>query len=336
MFHKIEKKIGKTHILVLFLFLVSIIDILSFAFSYHVTLPITDIQKIPELYPKTAAQTRIMAYPNTNTPWYAYMSSYGWKNPKDYLYFFNGGQPNYSIIHGVSNLSVYAGYLPKKQQTLLSLSVETSMFDSPGKTATISALSLHTLQLHNTGILISPYTFTNSETTLVKETHPKNDAIAPFYVYELSGVKPQYYLTTRYKKVQYIEEFVKEAEKSDALTNYDAFITTTKDLPVSMQTGTITLKDISSTQKTFSITTPSDTFFVASLYLYPGWTAHLDGKKTTINPANVSGMAIFVPKGTHTLTLQFIPMSLYLGLAVGAVTLLLYLGIITLSFRHSS
>jgi len=323
-FQKIEKKFGSTHFIVLFLFFVSIIDILSFSFSYHATTPIADIMKKPELYPDSTIQTRIMAYPNTNAPWYTYMSKNGWKNPKDYEYFLNGGQPDYTILHGVPNFSVYAGYLPKKQQSLLSISVGSSEFDSETHIATISALGLHTLQLHNAGILISPYVFTNSETTEVDRTHPTNHAFPILYKYVLSDVKPQYYLTTKYKKVQYIEEFMDEVGNTDALKNYDAFITTTKDIPTHPQEGSIIVEKNVSTQKIFTIDTPVDTVFIASIFYYPGWNAYIDGNKTAIYPANISGMAIFVPKGTHTLTLSFIPYTLYIGSIISGITLVLY------------
>lgn len=333
-FHKIEKKIGKNHIIILFLFFVSIFDVLSFATSYHVTLPAADFQKKPDLFPELNSSTRIMPFPMSNVTWYSYMSKNGWKNPKDYLYLLNSGHPDYTILHGISNLSVYAGALPKKQQLLLSLCLETSSVAEKTKTATLSALSIHTLQLHNTGILISPYQITNQEATLVKKTHPKNDALSSLYVFSLSGVKPQYYLTARYKKVQFIDEYRQEAGKIDALDRYDAFITTDRTLEPSEKQGSVSIISDVQTKKTFSITAPTDTFFIASLYFYPGWVAYLDGEKTDIDPANVSGMAVLVPKGTHTLTLQFIPLSFYLGLSVGGVTLLCYLFIILRSFRR--
>ena len=46
---------------------------------------------------------------------------------------------------------------------------------------------------------------------------------------------------------------------------------------------------------------------------YPGWEAYVDGKPATIYPADVALRGVFVPAGTHTVTMEYSPESVTLG-----------------------
>jgi hypothetical protein len=324
---------GSSYFLIIFIFIVSIFDVLMFASSYQPLLPTKNVFTLPELYQNISSEYRMTTIPNNNKQWLSYMYTYGWKNPNDYLYLLQGGQPNYTLLYSLSNMTIYAGFLPKKQQRLIYLALETSTWDDKEKTASLSALAMNTLKLHNTKHLITASKITNPEVKLIKQINPSKNNLEPLFLYELSHVKPKYLLTSTYKKVSYLDEYIQEAKKTDVLLSYDAFITTDRELTPTKELGTLSILSESNTKKIFSISNPSDTFFVASIYLYPGWTAYLDAKKTDLYPANISGMAVFIPKGTHTLVLQFIPISLYVGLSIGGVALLLY-GFIIIRFFH--
>ena len=192
------------------------------------------------------------------------------------------------------------------------------------------------MQLNNIGTILSPFSLSNREVTLTQQAIFNNVPMNPVYVYSLLGSKPKYYLTSTYKQVRFMEEYGEEAGKADALSSYDAFLTTNRKLIPTKENGVITVISDAPTEKKFSIQADTDTFFVGSLYLYPGWEARLDDKKTLIEPANISGMAIFIPKGTHTLVLQFIPNSLYLGGLITGITLIIYGWVIIRSFSHTS
>jgi uncharacterized membrane protein YfhO len=327
-FDQLEQRWGKRHIIILFIFCASIFDVLSFASSYQPTLPIDSVEAVPEFFKHITSEYRVTTVPSSSYPWYRYMYTYGWKTPEEYLYFLNDAKPNYTIIHGVANTSLYAGYLPVKQSQLLSLALNSSEFNEKTKIATISSEALATLRLHNTGILISPYTITNTDVSLTNQSIPNNSRLEPLFLYTISQVKPKYYITDNYKQIRFYEEYYEEVKKTDALEKYEAFITTDRTPTQSNTKGIITVGDDSSTKKTFSISTPTNTFFVASLYLYPGWNAELDGKPTPIVPANLIGMGIYIPNGKHTLILRFVPKSLYIGACISFVTLLLYIFVI--------
>jgi len=322
-FERIGRKCFDTFF-VLFLFLVSIFDVISFASSYQPMLPVSRVETIPDSLKLYTHHSRMAAVPYNTFSWSGRMYTNGWKNPQDYLYLVNEGKPNYTILSKIPNLSIYAGYLPLKQMKMLSTALTTSERDEKEKTATLSAATITTLRLQNTGFLISPYTLSNPELTFVTRIQTKNSQLDPFNLYELSDVKPPYYLTDTYKTIRFVEQYDEEVQKPGALTSYDAFLTTGRTLVSSGNQGTFAVVSDAATQKIFSVSAPTDMFFVASVYLYPGWEAVLDNTKTPLVPANLSGMAVFISKGKHTLMLQFIPKSLYLGIGISIVTAVLY------------
>lgn len=337
LFDRLEKKFTSRHILIIALCIISILDVLSFASSYNPMLPIKEVEKTPHIYTSIPHDSRMIAIPSTNASWYDIMYTDGWKQTSSYLALLNNGQPNYSIIHNLPNLLIYAGFLPQKQIQLMGAALDVSAPIQNEKTATLSALSVNTLRLTNTETILSPWNLMNKELTLVRDMIMKNTDIDPIYLYHISNAKPRYYLTSTYKQIHFIEDYRKEAGKEHALSEYDAFLTTKRTLTPTPNNGNITVLSDIPTKKIFTVKTDHDTFFVASIYLYPGWEASLDGQPTPIEPANMSGMAVFIPKGHHTLTLEFQPKSIMLGAIISAITLIFYLWVIIRSlFRTAS
>ena len=325
------------YLLIISIFTISIFDVLHFAYLYHPKLPVTDVDSLPELYKNIPNDYRMTSIPYENTTWFQYMYTSGWKNPEDYIYLLNGGQPNYTVMHTIPNFSIYSGFLTGKQQQILSLALSTSEWNDTTKVATLSALALNTLRLQNTKYIFSTLTLANTDIKQIAQVNSPKNNLNPIYVSELSQVKPLYYLTNRYKPIHFIDEYIEEANKPDALMTSDAFLTTDKMLIPTSDKGAVTVISDKPTEKVFTLTTTSDMFFVASIYLYPGWEATLDKKKTQTIPSNLSGMAVFIPKGNHTLTLRFVPKSLYIGFGISVLTFILYVwGIIRSLFRTPS
>ena len=67
--------------------------------------------------------------------------------------------------------------------------------------------------------------------------------------------------------------------------------------------------------------TIQDSFVELATTWYPGWTAEVDGIQTEVFQANGVLNAIYLPEGTHTLTLEFDPQSFKIGLAITIFTL---------------
>jgi hypothetical protein len=54
---------------------------------------------------------------------------------------------------------------------------------------------------------------------------------------------------------------------------------------------------------------------------YPGWRATIDGRPAPLLAAQVLGKAVPVPAGSHVVVIRFVPVSIYLGAALGLLTL---------------
>jgi hypothetical protein len=334
-FNWLEKKYSSTHVLILTIFFISIIEIFSFASSYHPMSPVQKIDKEPFLYTVTPKDSRMVAIPSSKNNWFDTMYSSGWKNTDTYLSLLGNGQPNYQLIYGLDNLLIYAGFLPQKQLRLMGAALDRSPPDKHN-VATLSGLAINTLQLTNTGTILTPLTILNKEVLFIRQVTFKDPNIDPINLYTIPETKPRYYLTSSYKKVRLIDDYFLEAGKADALSSFDAFLTTDQTIAPNKNPGTLTISTDEPVKKSFSIQTETDTFFVSSLYLYPGWEAYLDGNKVIIEPANLGGMAVFIPKGTHTLTLQFQPKSLFLGLVITVLSLIAYLFLVIRSLSRIS
>lgn len=72
----------------------------------------------------------------------------------------------------------------------------------------------------------------------------------------------------------------------------------------------------------------SDGFLYASDTYYPGWKAYVDGKEVPIYRANLAFRAVPVPKGNHTVSFRYTPLSFYSGLGLTIIGILLSVWIV--------
>ncbi len=88
--------------------------------------------------------------------------------------------------------------------------------------------------------------------------------------------------------------------------------------------GSGTAELISETPSSLTIQTASQsagTLIVRDTY-YPGWRAYIDGNEVDITQAEPFFRSVAVPSGEHTITMEYVPKTVYAG---GAITLILLL-----------
>lgn len=78
------------------------------------------------------------------------------------------------------------------------------------------------------------------------------------------------------------------------------------------------------------VNTDVDRILFLSDNYYPGWKAIIDGVPTKIYRANYTFRAIVVPKGEHTVTFQFKPLSFIAGAYISVSTLILFCSVVLL------
>jgi hypothetical protein len=76
---------------------------------------------------------------------------------------------------------------------------------------------------------------------------------------------------------------------------------------------------------TIQATTEEPRLLVLADTYYPGWQAKIDGDPAEILPTNVSLRGVVVPPGSHTITMQFRPLTFYLGISISLLTCLIVL-----------
>ncbi len=86
---------------------------------------------------------------------------------------------------------------------------------------------------------------------------------------------------------------------------------------------------------TATVTLEQPGYVVLSDTYYPGWRASVDGTPQPILIADVTFRAVAVPAGTHTVTFDYAPFSVSLGLGVSIIALLAFIAVVFLVIRQN-
>ncbi|MBY0426508.1 MAG: YfhO family protein [Cytophagales bacterium] len=90
--------------------------------------------------------------------------------------------------------------------------------------------------------------------------------------------------------------------------------------------GSIVLKENRLNRLSYSSNSVNDGFAVFSEIFYEkGWQAAIDGKPVDIIRANYILRALYVPKGSHTITFEFKPQTYYMGNTISSIASIILL-----------
>jgi uncharacterized membrane protein YfhO len=86
--------------------------------------------------------------------------------------------------------------------------------------------------------------------------------------------------------------------------------------------GTVQVVELKNTHQEFKTNSSEPNMLVVSDLFYPGWEAKIDGKRTKIYLTDYAFRGIFLKPGNHQITFEYKPQSLYWGIAVSSLSLL--------------
>jgi hypothetical protein len=107
------------------------------------------------------------------------------------------------------------------------------------------------------------------------------------------------------------------------ITDSHAESMTERDQTADVTEGNVSLIHYLPESSAWQVETDREAFLFLSDAYYPGWKASIDGKEVPIARANLAFRAVRVPRGSHTVSFWFAPLSIYLGLGVTGSALLI-------------
>lgn len=90
----------------------------------------------------------------------------------------------------------------------------------------------------------------------------------------------------------------------------------------SPQKGTVTMQRPHDGLLDITVDTPTAAYLVISEWHMLGWQAMLNGEVVTLHKGNYAFQTIFIPAGSHQLTVEFAPRSVTIGMMMSVITLL--------------
>lgn len=175
------------------------------------------------------------------------------------------------------------------------------------------------LSASNVDSLVSPVQIDGKESKKIVDTHDN-----PFYFVKNTDSSKRAYMVYDTKEVSTVEEAVDTILTADfsfgqtALVEQAVTIAKLNEKPLSH----VRIKSVTSQKVAIEVQTDRTGILVLADSYYPGWSAQIGNKKTSIIPVNINQRGVIVPKGNHTVVFFYRPLSLYAGAAVSGLTLL--------------
>jgi hypothetical protein len=246
--------------------------------------------------------------------------SKGWQNLDPYVHFRNTLEPNSNSLWNIPHTGLYAAtYLTRYNlvsQALLSDIHENKNDISIGN---ISRSTMTTLGISN---LISPKVVQGTNVTQTKHIP---SIYGTLYLYTVSGVTPEAYMTRNIFRIGTLKEYAQQLKNSTPNGNPVTFIE--DDLPITKDTNapqTIMVHKINGTTYEMNIQNNNDASLVVLAKSYAkGWSATIDGKKTPLYPININQIGVVAKKGEHSIQFRYQEPYFRLGAIISLIALLI-------------
>ena len=247
----------------------------------------------------------------------------GWSTKQsinEYLFLTRALLGNTNLYSGQKSFDSYASLPIRRQQYIKQLIFSELQASKSGKLEAY-------LKLYNIGTIISLQSIDVQNFTRNQILKNGSSVISTYQNASILN-SALYYIPHTISKVQTIDEIDEKMQSGDI--SQDSSVAEV--LPSTIVTNTVIPKVIISLkndqQLQMKISTDKNVFIVLKKNWYPEWKLTIDGKDTTTYKTNLIHMGFFVPKGSHTVKLTYVPTSFYLGCLLSFISI----GIVAIFF----
>lgn len=172
--------------------------------------------------------------------------------------------------------------------------------------------------------VVSAYELTDNNFTLLQSIEA-GKKIA--HLYEYTSYSGRFLLYGKIHTVKNDKEAMERLRDQTIDLKRELIINSEKEIVLNnaYPRGTVRLVSYGANKISLDCTTEGEAFLYVSDAYFPGWKAYVDGKETTIRRANLAFRAVYLPKGTHSVTFIYHPLSFYVGFCLSLIGLLLSL-----------
>lgn len=314
--------------------------IISELFSFYTTYRITDAPDTILNQPKSAdyialhPYQRYMTY-GSGSMWNTLLLSDGWRWMNEYEYLQNALVPNLNVIYGMRSFDVYQ-VLKTRRFDAASHIVDAVMVQKNASQSAVHARDA-LFSMYAVKALIAPKIpeFYGERHTIQPPTTYKEKKLLPLEVYISPLPVVRYMLVSDYRVVKTAQEFASTLHDMTFDASNSALLE--RGLPQKLYgTGSIFMKYEDLQSSTFDVDVHGRMLLVLSDSYYPGWKAYIDGKESTILPANINSRAVVIEDGRHKVEFKYQPQSLHRGMYISGFgyLIIILLGVWSLVSEH--
>lgn len=307
------------------LIFLAITDVFRVWYHYPLAVKISELNKEPDLLEGLSTNSRIATFGQTNE-WNKIFLEKGWVGQeKNYLSFKNLADQNLNIIYGYNNTFSYAAMSPRRSAYLESL-IKQSVEENDS-TLTLPKFSGNLFRISNTGHIIATKKINSPGWNLTKQVEQERT----FYLYTNENQVPKVSLVNSYKVARTPNEIIGILISDDFDPQKEVILEEPLKIELSKNESSdniVNIEEYKSNKITIKVLTAVDSILVIADSYYPGWNASINNEKTKIYPANINSRAIFVPRGNHTITFNYVPKRLYASILISITSFICLLFII--------
>lgn len=239
-----------------------------------------------------------------------------------YSYIFQSVRSMVNLIYEIPSCNAVHGFLPKRMSIMSSNIVDEKTIDLQGNKVSFSKNGIELLRNFGADYFISKFRFFPHPDVKLISTYRDPNFGYTLYLQKITQSQSRFYFAESIRPVVLLEDFFNQIPKRTIRNNtYVEDILTLENLK--QEKNVITRIIEKNNTNTLFVSTHSRAFLVINQNFYPGWKAFIDKKEVKTYRTNIINWGFFVPSGTHTITIQYIPYSFYLGLSISAIVLVL-------------